>query len=289
MNNYLSDSGFFFKEVSRRIENVISDNELIQLSFNLALGCERLLKGILYDLNPLYILLEPDFKHSLKTVYSSKIISEVFNSKELATNPNADVISFSNSLLKAQFVSKTVHSHKNVLFVISNSRDIIAHCELNLFNKEKMREILQRDYYMMLKSFSTELGIEQSHFFDDNHIKLSRISGLNQTDLAKKIELMFDEHREKWLLVKEDLKFIEDKKHITCSIYETGNKDRIKCPSCQNEALIYLTPITEYDFYKAQKQIIGYQVKKLECQYCNLEIKDPAMLDNLGITDRKIH
>lgn len=289
MNNYLSDSGIFFKEVSRRIQDTIPDNEIIQLSFNLALGCERLLKGILYDINPTYILIEPDFKHSLQTLYSSKIIPEASQSRELASKPNSDVISFSNSLLKAQLISKSVHNHKNVLFVISNSRDIIAHCELNLLDKEKMREILQRDFYTMLKSFSVELGIKQTHFFDGSHIKLSRISGLQQTDLTKKMELLLDEHRGKWQSLKGNPGFVQDKDLITFNIFETGNKEKIDCPSCKNEALIYLKPIKEYDFSKLEEEIIGYQVKKLKCQYCKLEINDPAMLDNLGITDKKIH
>ena len=289
MNNYLSDSGIFFKEVSRRIQDTIPDNEIIQLSFNLALGCERLLKGILFDINPTYILIEPDFKHSLKTLYSTKIISEASASRELASKPNSDVISFSNSLLKSQLVSKSVHNHKNVLFVISNSRDIIAHCELNLLDKEKMREILQRDFYTMLKSFATELNIKQSHFFDGSHIKLSRISGLRQTDLALKMELLLDEHRGKWQSLKGNPGFVQDKNQVTFLIYESGNKEKIECPSCENEALIYLKPIKEYDFSKFEEQVIGYQVKKLKCQYCKLEINDPAMLDNLGITDRKIH
>jgi len=289
MNNYLSDSGIFFKEVSRRIQETIPDNEIIQLSFNLALGCERLLKGILYDINPTYVLIEPDFKHSLKVLYPSKIISEALATKELANKPNSDVISFSNSLLKSQLVSKSVHNHKNVLFVISNSRDIIAHCELNQLDKEKMREILQRDFYTMLKSFAIELNIKQSHFFDGSHIKLSRISGSKQTDLNAKMELLIDEHRGKWNSLKGNVGYVEDKKQVTFFAYESGNKEKIDCPSCENEALIYLKPINEYDFTKLEEEVIGYQVKKLKCQYCKLEVSDPAMLDNLGITDRKIH
>lgn len=289
MNNYLSDSGVFFREVSRRIQNEISDNELIQLTFNLALGCERLLKGILYDINPTYILTEPDFKHSLKTLYPDKIIPDFKGSKELAIKPNSDVITFSNSLLKSQIVSNSVQNHKNVLFVISNSRDIIAHCELNLLEKEKIKEILLRDFYTMIKSFATELSIKQSHFFDGSHIKLARISRLHHTDLNKKLELLIDEHRGKWQSLKGNPGYIADKNDVTHLIYQSKNKEETSCPACGNVALIYLKPIKEYDFSKLEEELIGYQVKKIKCQYCKLEINDPAVLDNLGISDRKIH
>jgi hypothetical protein len=289
MNNYLKDSGIFFKEVSKRIQNDITDNEVIQLSFNLALGCERLLKGILYDINPTYILTEPDFKHSIQTIYPSRLIPEAANSKELASRPNSDVISFSNSLLKAQLISKSIHNHKNVLFVISNSRDIIAHCELNLLDKVKMKEILQRDFYTMIKAISSELNIRQSHFFDQSHIKLSRISRSLQTDLDKQLELLLEEHEGLWKLMSRNPGFTEEKIYITELIFKTENKEKIDCPACHNDAIVYLKPVMELDLQKMIEVIIGYQVKKLKCQYCKLEITDPSMLDKLGINDRKIH
>ncbi|MFA9193461.1 hypothetical protein AAGV33_03515 [Flavobacterium sp. FBOR7N2.3] len=289
MNNYLLDSGIFFKEVSRRIQLEMSDNEVIQLSFNLALGCERLLKGILYDINPTYILIEPDFKHSLKTLYSHKIISEAMASKELATKPNPDVISFNNSLLKAQHISNTVASHKNILFAISRARDIIAHCELNLLEKNKIKEVLQRDFYTMLKSFSDELDIKQSHFFDGSRIKLSRISGSLQTDLNKKMSLLFETHLATWQILKGRSGFVVEKDSITKEILKTENKESIDCPACESTAVIYLKPIIEFDQLKLEEEIIGFEVKKLKCQYCKLEIQDSSILDKLGISDKKVH
>ncbi|ENW98263.1 hypothetical protein F900_03215 [Acinetobacter modestus] len=289
MNSYLKDSTIFFKEVSKGIKDNITDSELIQLSLNLALGCERLLKGILYNINPTYILINPDFRNSIQTIYSESLIPEAKGSKELEKSPNADVITFSNSLLRAQLVSKTVYDHKNVLFLISNARDIIAHCELNLLNKEKMREIIKRDFYTMMKAFSEELNIKHSHFFNGKNIKLSEISRSLQTDLDKKIALLLEEHEEKWKILKGNLGFIQDKTKVTESILMTENKEKHSCPACKNNALIYLKPIKELDLNTLKEIIIGYQVKKLKCQYCKLEIIDPSILDKLGINDREIH
>ncbi len=289
MNNYLQDSSVFFKQVSRGVKKQISDNEVIQLSFNLALGCERLLKGILYDINPTYVLIESDFKHSIQIIYKHKLIKESINSKELVSKPNANVISFSNSLLKAQLVSETVHSHKNVLFVISNMRDIIAHCELRLLDLNKLKEILQRDFYTMMKAFSKELKIKQSHFFEQNHIKLSRISRELQTDLDKHLELLLDEHKNIWKIMSGQPGYSAEKILNTKSILKTPNKEICSCPSCNNDAIIYFKPIEELDIQKMEQVIIGFQAKKLKCQFCKIEITNPTLLDKLGIIDKKVH
>lgn len=289
MNTYLKDSSIFFKTVTKGIEKTISDDQVIQLSFNLALGCERLLKGILYDINPLYTLIESDFKHSIQTIYKDRLIKEATKSKELASNPNSDVISFSNSLLKAQLVSESVHNHKNILFVISNMRDIIAHCELRLLDLEKLREVLQRDYYTMMKAFSKELKIKQSHFFEQSHIKLSRISRQLQTNLDKQLELLVEEHNNIWKMMSTQPGYLDEKISITKFILKTDNKEILECPSCKNDAIVYFKPITELDLIKKEQIIIGFQVKKLKCQYCKIEITNPALLDKLGITDKKVH
>lgn len=285
MNPYLNDSALFFQYVSINMNSNLKDNEVIQLTINLALGCERLLKGILYDINPTFILIEPDFKHSLQTLYAEKIIPEADKSKELARNPNFDVISFNNSLLKAQFVSKTTLEHKNILFAISNARDVIAHCELNLLNKEKLREILQRDFYTMLTSYSVELSIKKSHFFDGRHIKLSRISGALQTDLRAKVKLLLETHNEIWKSLRGNPGFIKDKVSVTNDVLLLVDKDRTECPACKNDAVLSLKPIIEFNVFKGEEEVIGYDVKKLKCHYCKLETSDPSILDYLKIMD----
>ncbi len=281
MNSYIKDSGLFFKEVSKGIKDNLSNNDLIQLSFNLALGCERLLKGILYDINPTYIFIEPDFKHSIQVLYKDKIVSESVKSNDLASKPNSDVITFSNSLLRAQIISNSARNHKNTLFAISNIRDIIAHCELSLLDKKKMEEILKRDYYTMIKAFAEEHNIKPYHFFAGSAIKLSRISGALQTDLKKKFELLIDEHKGKWKSLSNTPGFIAEKNKITEEIFNTGNKFKIDCPSCENVALLYYKPVKEFHkILDEMKEVtIGVQPKKLKCQYCKLEISDPALLD----------
>ncbi|WP_291150036.1 hypothetical protein [Flavobacterium sp. UBA7680] len=289
MNNYLNDSFIFFKEVSRRIETNIPDTEIIQLAFNLALGCERLLKGILYEINPTYILIEPDFKHSLRTLYPNKILSTISESKQLENKPNSDVISFNNSLLRAQIISESTSSHKNILFAISKARDVIAHCELNQLNKQSIKEIIQRDFYTMLVSFSKELAIDKKHFFDGKHIKLSKISASLQTDLDKKLLLLLEIHQEIWKSSSGNENFILQKEKTTQILLQSSHKDKTECPSCKNIAIIYLKPIIEFNQLRLIEETIGHEIRMLKCEFCKLEINESSILDKLGIRNRKLH
>lgn len=288
MNNYHHDSGKFFKYVSIGIQKELDDFQVIQLTLNFALGVERLLKGILYDVNPTFILIEPGFRHSIQSLYSHKIIEESKSSGELAANPNNDVITYRNSLLRAQHISKACFDHKNLLFSISNARDIIVHHELKNLDITKLREILQRDFYPFLKSVSSDLGIKQGHYFDGSHIKLARLSSSLQTDLEKKIKLLLETHIGTWNVLKNRGGFIEDKNSVTEEILTTSHKEATDCPACNNKAVIYLNPIEEFNPFEKKSIIIGYEVKKLKCQYCKLEIKDSSILDHLEIRDRKI-
>lgn len=288
MNIYHQDSFGFFKLVSRGIQKRIDDFEVIQLTLNFALGLERLLKGLLYDINPTYILIEPGFKHSLKCLYSDIIIEELKESKELSSNPNEDVITFRNSLLRSQHISKVCYQNKNLLFNISNARDIIVHHELRKLNVNELKETLQRDFYPFLKEVSKETGITQKCFFDGVHIKLSRLSSSLQTDLKIKVEMLIDVHTEMWKNLKGNKGFPKKMKKLTEQILDNPNKECTICPSCKNDSILYLSPIYEFNPFEGMRVLIGYEVLKLKCQFCKLEISEPQILDYFGIRDRKV-
>src|SRR6187551_2309468 len=102
MNIYLRDAGFFIRESSKQINDSIEKHQAIQAVFNLALGIERILKGILYNVNPSYVLMDPTFNNSIQVLYKHKLITNTDGHSELIKSPNADVITFKNSLLRAQ-------------------------------------------------------------------------------------------------------------------------------------------------------------------------------------------
>ncbi|MGH1516585.1 hypothetical protein [Chryseobacterium sp. JK1] len=281
MNKYIEDSKIFLNYVSDKITEELSDNDVIQIAINLSLGMERLLKGILFEVNPLYILIEPNFNHSIQHIYSEKIIIQNKKTKELPDKFNEDVITFKTSLLRAQIVSNTVYNHKNILFAISNIRDILAHCDLQLLNKVETKQIISRDFYPMIKSFAKELKINENAFFNSNQIKLSSISSALQTDLNMKFSIMKDEFKGKWKLLKKIAGYTESKILKTEEIYDIGNKFKYKCPACRNTALMYFKPVREeyISSGKVQEVITGFLIQNLKCEFCGFETDEAVILD----------
>lgn len=283
MNNYHKDSQLFFREVAKGVTEDLEKVQIIQLAMNLALGCERLLKGILFDINPAYILNEPSFKNSIQVLYRAKLLPGSNKSPELAQNINGDVITFKNSLLRAQLVSETTKQHKNILFAISEARDIIAHCELQLLNIEQIKEIIQRDFFTMIKEFTVELGQKPSLYFDSHSERLSKLSIAHQSNLDIKIKMLLDLHLEKWQQAKKVTGYVKKREKVTKVMIGGLNRGKTKCPACEQDAVVQFHPIIELDQMILEKIIIGYEVKKLSCFYCNLKVIEPPMLDQLGI------
>lgn len=283
MNNYIYDSGLFFREISVKLINDITDFDVINLTLNLAIGLEKLLKGLLYDINPSYILINPEFKNSIQVLYKDKLLTEVESLSELTKNPNSDVITFSNSILRTQAISKTTFENKNLLFNISEARDIIAHCELKYFDIQKYKLLLLRDFYPLLNSYSTETNIRKLHFFDGRHIKLAKRSSSLQESLEKEISLLLDAHLNTWYAIKGSFNYTSDMEKFTLKMKDFPNNELVKCPSCENYAVLYLNPIYEFDPISGEKILIGKSIKKFRCQFCKLEVFDPKKLDLLNI------
>lgn len=283
-NPYIKDSLIFFETVSTGIKQNPSNSEIVNLTMHFAFGLERLLKGILYSLNPIYILMSPEFKNSLPVLYKSKIIAEATGTKEIADSPNEDVITFRNALLRAQLLSKTAYDNKSLLFTISNARDIIAHHELSKLDYSSLKTLLLRDYYPLMKSFASELTIKTPLIFHGKHIQLAKLSSKLQDSIEKQIELRFEAIRATFKMLESQPGYIEDKFFLTKESFNNGNKFLTNCPCCGYDALIYSKPIFEFNQYEKADIKIGYEISKLKCFYCKLEIDDYKELDYLKIS-----
>jgi len=284
MNPYQKDALFFFKAVSTGIKSNNSDSEIVHLTLSFSLGMERLLKSILYNVNPLYVLIEPDFKNSLPVIYADKFLTEAKSSKEIASKPNEDVITFRNSLLRSQLVSKTAFENKGLLFNLSDCRDIIAHHQLSKLDLVELKIMLLRDYYPLLKSFAIELGINKPTIFHGKSIELAKLSSKLQDDIEKQIELKFESIRERFKMLENNPGYIANKDLETAMSFSSGNKYKVDCPCCGYTSLLYTEPIYEFNPYEKAEIKIGVSVKKLKCFYCKFETNNYKELDFLKIS-----
>ncbi len=281
MNYFLNDAGVFIRAASVSIYKNIKNEEIVQVALNFALGMERILKGILFELNPIYVFTEPKFEHTLQTVYNDKIL---LKEDVLASKPNSDVITFKNSLLRALCISQTTINNRSILFKLENLRDILAHCDLGFIDFTDAKTLILRDFYPIIKSYSLELKIPQRHFFNGRHMSLATISSTLQADLKEKIKLLFEIHQEKWKMLRGTPGFIIDKEKETKNVLSHADKIATECPCCGNTGVIYLEPITENDIQSNILIVIGERIKMFKCRFCKLEFYEDKLFDLFGFT-----
>jgi hypothetical protein len=255
---------------------------VIQAALNFAIGMERLLKGILYEVNPTYILISPEFDHSLAVLYKNRIIKNEDNKTVLVSKPAADVITFKNSLLRCSAISSAAQKNKNRLFGLSNARDIIAHNDLEQLDIQKTRVLLQRDFYFVVLDFIDELQITKPKCFGAYEEMLINVSRSHQQDAKNVLRLKLEEHRREWEILKGDIEQVRHKTVITDELLESEHRYETSCPACNQRAVLLAEPDYVVDVDSAEKRAVGEFVRLIHCEFCGLNIDDDTELDELG-------
>lgn len=283
MNSFYTDSHILFKDLSRKIadKKIISDMDAIQNTLLFALGIEKLLKGMLYDLNPIFILENSDFKNAFPVYHKDKIIKANEHTKDIHQEPNGDVIAFQNSVLRATLISQAAFDYKNTLFKIKNARDIIAHHSFDKLDIAELKLFLNRDFYLILKAFSDELNWGELHCFNNLHSKLALISSALQDDIGKKVKLKLEAAKASWNVTRgQNLRRNEK---VTVEMLHDEFAYPTTCPSCGNKAVVFTKPVYDFNPYLKQEIQVGLQTLKLDCGFCTLKIDDYKELDFLKI------
>lgn len=289
MNKYFKDSIIFFKKTSERLLQIPNDADDIIYFLSFALGIERVLKGILYDINPIYVLRDQTFKDSAHIIYSDKFIKEHKKSNEINIKAKGEVISFRSALNKARHFSQSAFKHSSLLFTISNYRDIIAHCELEKLDILKIREILNKDFVIILSSFSEELKLKELVNCIDSesysNLKEKSNKTIEEIRLEETIYNNLLKHKNIWesrrLNPEEQAKAEEKTFKLIDTNYEKFSFEGVECPACKNTAVVTF----ENEFEEIAENVHeGYAfVTDLHCYFCELEIDDPVVLDHLEI------
>jgi len=278
MNNYFEDSKLFFRNSAKVIKRDMEKGELINSTMSFALAIERVLKGILYDLNPLYILMKPEFKNSIAAIYGDKVIN---STSEVSNSPDSDVITYRKSLLRAEVISDFAHKNKSLLYYLSECRDIIAHNELQLLDLERMSLMMKKDFFTISQQISDISGINIRSLLSQQENRLSQISAELQDSVPEKVNIILSNHKNKWAILKKTDGYIEDKDNIYQQIISTPNKFSCECPACNKKAVLFVRPETELNQYMNQEIVLGYFINKIKCVYCKLEITDYELISYL--------
>lgn len=289
MNEYFKDSLVFIKQSSDKISPLISNEDTLISAFCFALGLERIFKGILFDINPTYILIGDSFKESAAVLYGDKILPGFKKEQEINFKPSGDLITFRKALSRVKLFSKTANKYNALLHKVSYFRDIIAHCELSKLDVEKLKEILNKDFISIIKSFSDELNIPELVDIIEKakYPALLEISYnlLKIEELEQKIKSKLKHHLQIWESRKTNSVELQNAKDKTESIVDKHTKhysyESFECPACKNNAIITLEYEPEID---ENDDVVGHLfLTELRCYYCDLDISDYEELDFLEL------
>ncbi|MEM5504929.1 hypothetical protein WNY81_08705 [Shewanella frigidimarina] len=283
MNPYIEDSKIFFSSVAKLISEDMDKPAVINATMSFALAMERVLKGILYEINPIYILMEPSFKNSLAALYMSKVKNKT---KEVSESPNEDVITYRTSLIRAEIVSDFAHNKKPILFYLSQCRDIIAHNELRHLDIDRMKLMLKKDFYTISRDVANSFNLNIHSLLAQQDTRLSLLSSPLQESVSDKVDILLQMHKRKWGVLKNTPGYLEDKDEMLHQILSTSNKFQCKCPSCDNIAVLYTKPEVEFNKFMNQEVITGYFITRLKCVYCKLDISDYEDLSYLDSVNK---
>lgn len=271
MNKYFDDSKLFFRNSAKLVSENMDKADLVNTTMSFALAIERVLKGILFEVNPLYILMKSEFKNSIAAIYSQRIIN---STREVTDSPDGDVITYRNSLLRAEVISDFAHKNKSLLFYLSECRDIIAHNELDHLDLDKISLMMRKDFYTISRQVSDVTGTNLRSLLSQQDNRLSQISAELQDSIPEKVDILLANHQSKWEVLRATDGYVEDKDNTLAQILRTPNKFSCECPACKKTAVLYTTPETEFNQYMNQEVVLGYFIKKLKCVYCKLDVTD---------------
>lgn len=286
VNEYFKDACLFLNSTARVIDEEISAEDVLKASLFFALGMERILKAILYDANPVYVFNSQDFKNTVALLYRHKLLPSASQNPEISSKPDSSVLTFKQSLMRAKALSLTTDKHCNLLFYLSNIRDIIAHrplSNLDINEVDRLRTLLKRDFYHLMKEYSQEFEVPLQRLVGSDEGKLARISGKFQM-FEDQIKAKIETQKTLWkeLQHQDDLvaKARSETEKLLCTHEEA--LEIVPCPSCENDALL----IVEHEYgpdMDGEAVRYGTFVLGFRCMYCDLILSNYDEIDYLKL------
>lgn len=284
MNSYFSDASIFTKTVAASLNKDMSAETVIFSSLHLALALERVFKGLLFELNPIYVYKNQSFKNTAPILFKDKLLPDRIESEDIAKKPDHDVLAFKASFWAAHAFSNTTRQYKNSLLAIGDHRDIIAHCPLSMFELEKANAMLLRDFYPILREYCLEAILEPELFFGGDTVKVAEISYPYQEDLEQRLRGKLEACILRWN-TESKIEGYKEKCDEETKKMKAKLKDycEYECPACENPAILAYDVDYDYDPYEQESWPIGVYVTALACCYCKLKVDESEYIDHLGL------
>lgn len=273
--NYLADAQRLSKLAAPHIKATMTHDEIVQGALFLSLGVEKLLKHVLAEINPVFIMNVADFKHSAPSLYGDRMVTTGKNS-EIAEKPNSDVVTFRVSLSRSRIFSITANTYRNMLYALSNYRDIIAHRPTSELDLIKAARMLQMDAFPLICAFAEELRIPTSDFFGSEDIRLRKLTQdlSDRNKFEQEMNQLLAKHMALWESRRSDMGLVSQAKDKTAALIKQHSTEYahegVACPACNNMCVVRIEP--DYDYADGESYLSGAYVEELHCYFCDLKL-----------------
>jgi len=296
MNPYLEDAIACMKRASRHFSLDEKLDDLCDALIYYTFGLERLFKGILYEVNPLFILESPDFENAVRLVYRDRLIEkhrkQIDRDLKQAKNQDAKVHAFRASMFAAGKFSRTVDSHIGALVQLGEYRDMAAHRTFGEIPAKETWRLMRKTFYPIVAGIAEEFELKTLQFFlghGEMFSLKSHAEEINSQDMTEqKVNERIEFHRRDWEKKKSDAVHVANAEQRTIAALKSAETYLpvywTECPACGQKALM----MAEVDGENEDGEFVpwGVLVNSLECHYCGLSVRHFEELDVLNLEER---
>ena len=290
IDQFKQDAQELISIAATHINDSMTSTQVIQATTFYAFGVERLLKHILWSINPVFVLKNGDFKNAAPCLYKSLFINADKHG-ETFSKPDPEVISLRIAMQRALIFSKVVKENSQLLFSLANYRDILAHKALDEIEIEKAKMLLLRDGIKFIDGICNEFHLDINAFFGKSVSRITKISEriISQERFTEAMIARLAKHRTEWSSREHDSAFLREASGITASLIESDAEDcsytPFKCPACNQQAVARIEPDYDYDPAEKSSYVTGIFVENVQCYFCGLRLESYQELNYVKAND----
>lgn len=280
VNPYLRDAPYFLQRAVAGIVDEKDGAENLTHALDLALGIERVLKGILWKEHPGYTLADERFQN-MAAVFQADNLKKIGIDKEKG---NADSITYRTAATRARIFSNATHDQFAVLMKLGYVRDVVVHNDLTQIDLKELTFFLRRNLHPILTAFTSEKLIDGKQLMGKNETLVAKMAIDYIEDLRERVAKRLAHHLEIFRRRQAPIEYALP----AIAPARTDQMDtRVECPACCHEA--YVREEVDFDIVDRQAVPMGMFISHLHCPHCRLFVEDYEELKEMGITMSSLH
>jgi hypothetical protein len=286
LNQYHFDAANFIGRVAQLAKPRMDDDDALLCVLLLAIGVERLLKGMLYNINPVFVFNKMTFNNAFPLL-AYELLSTLPTNMKLPELDRAEreTISLSQAITRCRYFSSTVKTHEALLRKLAETRDIIAHGETITVDRQFIRPLLIKEFRPLISQFTEELGFPEKTLYTPlpQMLCLYEDEPLPEPEkeVSEVVKEKIERHLAEWNKRKNDEEFEKRQSVQTKAVSSVGAKVLLACPACGNESILFYEP--DFDYSDGQAWLSGFYATKLECFFCGITISKYDEIDFLNL------